>query len=101
MVSIDAASILPNDGATGTLVGRVWLPSEGGPAVVTVQQDGVFDVTASFATVSALAEEAAPATALRKAKGKRIGDLDSLARNTPPDSRDPGKPWLLAPVDLQ
>jgi len=101
MVSIDAASILPEDGTAGTLVGRVWIPAEGGPSVVVFREVGVFDVTADFPTVSALAEETNPVMALRQARGKRIGDLESFARNTPPDTRDLDRPWLLAPVDLQ
>lgn len=101
MISLNAASILPDDGTSGTLVGRAWLPSEQGPSVVAVREGGVYDVTADYPTISALAEEADPASSLRKAGGKRIGDLDELARNTPPDGRDPAKPWLLAPVDLQ
>src|SRR5262249_55344363 len=39
--------------------------------------------------------------ALRDTRGERIGDLDAIAANTPPDRRDRHKPWLLAPVDLQ
>ena len=31
----------------------------------------------------------------------RIGDLDAIAANTPPDRRDSARPWLLAPIDLQ
>jgi fumarylacetoacetate (FAA) hydrolase family protein len=27
--------------------------------------------------------------------------LNAIAANTPPDKRDPGQPWLLAPIDLQ
>ena len=77
MVSIDAASILPEDGTAGTLVGRVWIPAEGGPSVVVFREVGVFDVTADFPTVSALAEETNPVMALRQARGKRIGDLES------------------------
>jgi fumarylacetoacetate (FAA) hydrolase family protein len=101
MISLNAASILPDDGTAGTLVGRVWLPSAGGPSVVAVREGGVYDVTSRFPTVSALAEEADPAGALREVAGTRIGDLESIAGNTPPDTRDPAKPWLLAPVDLQ
>jgi fumarylacetoacetate (FAA) hydrolase family protein len=101
MISLNAASILPDDGTAGTLVGRIWLPSAGGPSVVAVREGGVYDVTSRFPTVSALAEEADPAGALREVAGTRIGDLESIAGNTPPDTRDPGKPWLLAPVDLQ
>jgi fumarylacetoacetate (FAA) hydrolase family protein len=101
MITLTAKDVLPDDGTTGTLVGRVWLPQAGGPAVVAVRSDGVFDVTAQFPTVSALCEEHDPAASLRAVKGERIGDLDHLLANTPPDRRDPQKPWLLAPLDLQ
>jgi fumarylacetoacetate (FAA) hydrolase family protein len=101
MISLSAASILPDDGTAGGLIGRVWLPSARGPSVVAVRADGVYDLTSRFPTVSALAEETDPAGAVRNVAGTRIGDLDSIAGNTPPDIRDTGKPWLLAPVDLQ
>jgi fumarylacetoacetate (FAA) hydrolase family protein len=101
MITLTAASVLPDDGTTGTLAGRVWLPQAEGPAVVAVRADGVFDVTASFPTISALCEADDPAQALRAAKGERIGDLERILANTPPDRRNPSEPWLLAPVDLQ
>jgi fumarylacetoacetate (FAA) hydrolase family protein len=101
MKSLNAASVLPEDGTAGTLVGRVWLPSASGPAVVAVRGDGVFDVTSSFPTVSSLAEEAEPAGALGKVAGTRIGSLDDIVANAPPDRRDSSKPWLLSPLDLQ
>ena len=101
MIELTAKDLLPDDGTSGTLVGRAWLPRLNGPTVVAVRDGGVFDVTASFPTVSALCEEQDPAAVLRGAKGERIGDLDSLAANTPPDRRDREKPWLLAPLDLQ
>ena len=101
MLTLTAKSLLPDDGTGGTLVGRAWLLRLNGPAVIAVRGDGVFDVTANFPTVSALCEEENPAAALRGIKGERIGDLESLAANTPPDRRDREKPWLLAPLDLQ
>src|ERR1700743_255342 len=101
MITLTAKDVLPEDGTRGTLVGRVFLPEAGGPAVVAIRDDGVFDVSAQFSTVSALCEPDDPARALRAAKGERIGDLASILANTPPDVRDPKKPWLLAPVDLQ
>jgi fumarylacetoacetate (FAA) hydrolase family protein len=100
-MTVTAKDLLPEDGTSGTLVGRAWLPQVNGPAVVAVRSDGVFDVTARFPTISALCEEDDPAEALRGAKGERIGDLDTIAANTEPDHRDRQKPWLLAPVDLQ
>ncbi|MBW8857949.1 MAG: fumarylacetoacetate hydrolase, partial [Bradyrhizobium sp.] len=81
--------------------GKGWLPQANGPAVVAVRGDGVFDVTATFPTVSTLCEEDDPAKALATTKGERIGDIEAIVRNTPPDQRDPKKPWLLAPADLQ
>jgi fumarylacetoacetate (FAA) hydrolase family protein len=101
MITLTAKDMLPADGARGALAGRVWLPQAQGPAVVAVRSDGVFDVSARFSTVSALCEEGDPASTLQSAKGERIGDLDAILANTPPDRRDPKKPWLLAPVDLQ
>ncbi|MDB5606832.1 MAG: putative 2keto3deoxyxylonate dehydratase [Bradyrhizobium sp.] len=101
MISLNAAAILPDDGEAGALVGRVWLPAASGPSVVAIRDNGVFDITWRYPTVSALAEHANPTTALRGAEGIRIGDLDAIAANTPPDRRDPTQPWLLAPIDLQ
>src|ERR1700759_3061744 len=101
MITLTAKDMLPDDGTRGALVGRVWLPQAQGPAVVAIRGDGVFDVSARFSTVSALCEENDPASALQSMKGERIGDLESILANTPPDKRDRTKPWLLAPVDLQ
>jgi fumarylacetoacetate (FAA) hydrolase family protein len=101
MKSLNAASILPDDGTNGTLVGRVWLPEAKGPAVVAVRADGVYDVTSNFPTVSGLAELPNPASVLSEAAGPRIGSLDEIATNAAPDRRDSSKPWLLAPLDLQ
>jgi fumarylacetoacetate (FAA) hydrolase family protein len=101
MITLSSKDVLPEDGTRGTLVGRIFLPDVGGPAVVAIRDGGVFDVSTRFPTVSALAEENDPAAVLRATKGERVGDLDGLVANTPPDRRDPNKPWLLAPVDLQ
>ncbi|MFB2555715.1 fumarylacetoacetate hydrolase family protein [Herbiconiux liangxiaofengii] len=96
-----AAQALPADGCAGTLVGRVWNPAADGPSPVLVRDDGVFDLSASFATVSALADQADPARAARDAAGDRLGSFEEVYANTPPATRDRSAPWLLAPVDLQ
>ncbi len=96
-----ARTTLPEDGTDGALAGRVWRPDVGGPSVVAVRADGVHDVTAAFPTVRDLCETADPAAALRGAAGEHLGDLDALLANTPVERRDPARPWLLAPVDLQ
>jgi fumarylacetoacetate (FAA) hydrolase family protein len=101
MMVLNAAALLPEDGETGALAGRVWLPAASGPSVVAVRSDGVHDITAQHPTLSALAAQPNPAAALRSAKGIPVGTLDAIAANTPPDRRDPDRPWLLAPIDLQ
>jgi fumarylacetoacetate (FAA) hydrolase family protein len=38
---------------------------------------------------------------LQATSGERIGALEDILANTPPDARDTSKPWLLSPIDLQ
>jgi fumarylacetoacetate (FAA) hydrolase family protein len=95
------APALPDDGFAGTLAGRVWRPDQGGPAIVAIRADGVFDITSTAPTMRDLCELEDPAGAVRAAKGERIGDWDALLANTPSDIRDATRPWLLAPIDLQ
>src|SRR5271169_6684920 len=92
---------LPHDLYRGALAGRIWLPQIQGPSIVAVRQEGVVDVTASFPTMRDLCEETDPAAALRSARGETIASLEDVLANTPSDARDPAKPWLLAPTDLQ
>src|SRR5690349_5554343 len=100
-ITTDAAFILPDDFADAALMGRIWRPDLAGPSVVAIRQDGVFDITEDFPTANQLAAAADPARALRAARGERVGTLQDLLNNTPPDTRDPTRPWLLAPIDLQ
>ncbi|GAA1963618.1 fumarylacetoacetate hydrolase family protein [Agromyces allii] len=104
-----ARDLLPADADHATLVGRVWLPAGGepafaGPAVVALRGDDVLDVSTAFPTVRALTETPDPAAAVGAALdaglGVRIAGLDELVANTPPETRDPSKPWLLSPIDL-
>ncbi|MGA2126066.1 MAG: fumarylacetoacetate hydrolase family protein [Xanthobacteraceae bacterium] len=99
--ALDPAATLPADGAAGTLVGRVWRPDVDGPSVVVVRADGVFDLSREVATMRDLCEAAQPAATVAAAAGERIGALAELLANTPEHRRDPARPWLLAPIDLQ
>jgi fumarylacetoacetate (FAA) hydrolase family protein len=97
---IDPQSTLPTDATAGTLVGRVWRPGTG-PSVVTVRQDGVFDISRAFSTMRDLCEADDPAAAVAGAAAERVGDLGGILANSDEARRDAGRPWLLAPVDLQ
>jgi fumarylacetoacetate (FAA) hydrolase family protein len=92
---------MPEDAADACLAGRIWRPDVGGPSVVAVRDGVVVDVSARFPTMRDLCETPDPAAALRGASGDPIGPIDGILGNTPIDTRDRGRPWLLAPVDLQ
>src|SRR3954470_20497996 len=100
-MNLDPASTLPTDATAGTLVGRVWRPELGGPSVVAIRADGVFDLSRSLPTMRDLCESSDPAAAAAGAHADRIGGVEAILANTAEDKRDPNKPWLLAPVDLQ
>lgn len=100
-LSLTPANTLPADAERAALAGRVWRSDLGGPSIVTLRGEELVDVTASFATMRDLCETADPAAALRAASGDSVGRLADILANTPVDSRDAGKAWLLAPVDLQ
>jgi fumarylacetoacetate (FAA) hydrolase family protein len=92
---------LPDDAAQAALAGRVWRPDVGGPSVVAVRDGMAFDISRRFPTLRDLCEAGDPAAALRQASGEPVGRIDALLANTPTETRDPGRPWLLAPLDLQ
>ena len=92
---------LPDDAARATLAGRIWRPDVGGPSVVVVRDGNLLDISKSFPTMRDLCEAADPAAALRGADGEVIGTADAVLANTPAESRDADRPWLLAPLDLQ
>jgi fumarylacetoacetate (FAA) hydrolase family protein len=100
-LQLRSSRTLPHDLYRGALAGRIWLPQIQGPSIVAVRQEGVVDVTATFATMRDLCEEADPAAALRSARGEILASLEDVLANTPSDAREPAKPWLLAPTDLQ
>ncbi len=100
-LALGESATLPDDGFVGALAARVWRPDVGGPSVVAVRADGVFDVSAAYPTMRDLCEDPSPAEALRGAKGPRIAMLADILAHTPRDAQAPGRPRILAPVDLQ
>jgi len=100
-LDVSADHTLPGDWRGAALAGRVWRPDLGGPSVVAVQAEGVFDISGTFPTMRDLCEAQSPAEALRQAKGELLGELAAILANTPKERREPSRPWLLAPIDLQ
>ena len=87
--------------AQGLFVGRVWNPAVGGPCIVRRKGHALIDITDAFPTMRDLCEAENPAAAVNAVTGPILGSLDTIMANTPPETRDDSKPWLLPPVDLQ
>ncbi|GIG90577.1 fumarylacetoacetate hydrolase family protein [Plantactinospora endophytica] len=96
-----AADALPDDAEESVLIGRIWDPLLGGPSPVVVRGGEVFDVSTDFPTVRDICELPEPAAVVAGLAGRWVGTLAEVLANTGVASRDPGRPWLLAPVDLQ
>ncbi len=100
--TLSARDCVPRDAAEALLIGRAWVPAEGGPCVIGVRGDDAVDLTRSYSTVSQLLNATKPAdvrAALRSARP--LGALDAIVANSLEGRRDPSRPWLLAPCDLQ
>ncbi|CAN7657670.1 fumarylacetoacetate hydrolase family protein [Mesorhizobium sp. LjRoot246] len=93
-------TVLPDD--DGVFLGRARSSAAPHPLVVTVRDGTVFDITSRAApTVRDICEMPDPAGHVLSAKGRPIGSLDDIAANSFETRRDPAKPYLLSPVDLQ
>jgi len=95
---------LPRDADRATLIGRLWLPDVG-PVVVAVHQGQLHDLSRVAPTASQLLELEVPVAHVRKAvqdgSASPVAALDAVLANSDETLRDPSKPWLLAPCDLQ
>ncbi|WP_375174642.1 fumarylacetoacetate hydrolase family protein [Pseudooceanicola sp.] len=86
------------DAPEGLWLGRCWRPDVQGPAVVTLRDGQLIDITAAAApTVSHVLDLDDPASHVRAAPGQALGSLEEIAANTP----QADTLHLLAPCDLQ
>ncbi len=88
--------------AEGTFLGRAFAEGWAHPAVVTLRDGAVVDITSKAAPTSRdVCEMTNPAAYVKTAKGRVVGTLADIAENSFSVSRDPSKPYLLSPIDLQ
>ena len=104
-LNLSTSNSLPRDAERATLVGRLWQPGVG-PVLVAVHEGGLHDLSKLAPTMSDLLEgKKPPAEAVRAAlqdgQAPRIAALDAVLANSDETARDAGRPWLLAPCDLQ
>ena len=102
-MSLDASVkfALPDDAERALLVGRVWRGTWTARPLSSFAAGEVFDISKTAPTVRDLLEANDPAGSVRDAGGESLGPLDEILAASPRESRKPGVPWLLAPIDLQ
>jgi fumarylacetoacetate (FAA) hydrolase family protein len=95
-------NVLPRDAERALLLGRVWLPHVG-PTVIAIRGGEAIDVSRAYPLSALLLNEPEPATALRGAlaQGQSLGPILPIIGNSWEEGRDPSRPFLLAPIDLQ
>jgi fumarylacetoacetate (FAA) hydrolase family protein len=91
----------PEDEERAALLGRVWNPAVEGPCTVALRGDELVDITAEAPTIRDICERPDCLDLMRNARGQTLGTLQDVLGNTPRANRNPEKPWLLAPIDLQ
>ncbi len=98
--------VLPADADQATLVGRAWVPGRNaGPSPVLVADAKAWDLSRVVPTVSELLNLQDPVKvaldAVKSGWAKPVGAIADLIANSHADRRDPAKPYLLTPCDLQ
>ena len=91
--------LLPSENQDALLIGRIWDPESGGPRVVTVRGEEVYDLTPAVPTVAELMENDNSAETVLQVRGTPRWNLVELADAAL--AQDRHRPHLLAPVDLQ
>lgn len=101
--ALPVADCLPADADRALLIGRAWKPGVvGGPCVVAVRGADLVDLTPLYATTSTLLDGLdVGQLRLRITGASVLAPLAATIANSDEARRDPGKPWLLAPTDLQ
>ncbi|CEP34514.1 MULTISPECIES: fumarylacetoacetate hydrolase family protein [Halomonadaceae] len=100
MNPLSLTDAVPNDLDNALLVGRVWLDSpHAGPALVTVHDSQVIDITELGPTMADLLERDDLLEVVKRAEGKPLGSLETLLANS--QSSPAQAPYLLAPCDVQ
>jgi fumarylacetoacetate (FAA) hydrolase family protein len=101
-VNLTPQTVLPEDAAQATLIGRAQIPGNpAGPSPVLVDLEYVYDLSGVAATCSELLSRADVSEAVRGASRKQIGKLADVLANSDATERNSQRPYFLAPCDLQ
>ncbi len=103
---IDYQAYLPQDGFSGTLIGRAWVPESltgqvAGPSPVLVAETGVFDLSSIAPTCAELLSCGFSHDRGDRDKLNRLGSFEEIIENTLSTERYSARPHFLSPIDLQ
>ena len=101
---LTSRNTLPEDCLAGTLIGRAWMPgSKPGPCVVTMTNDGVYNISRRQPTVSDLLNQDNPADIAEHGiiRNVNLGAVEEVLNNTGLAGKTRIDPYFLAPIDLQ
>jgi fumarylacetoacetate (FAA) hydrolase family protein len=98
--------ILPKDNKHSTLVGRIWQPNEvpslAGPAIVTIADGQVYDLTTYVSTCAQLMATPDRLKIIANAQQQEpLCSLESVLSNSTAENRAPGLAYFISPIDLQ
>ena len=86
----------------GTFIGRAFAGGWPHPALVTIRDGAVLDITSRQGpTCRDVCEMDDPAAYVAAAPGRSVGSLAEILQNSMAGGQNPAKPHLLSPVDLQ
>lgn len=92
----------PEDAQGALMLGRVWQGGAvGGPCVVMIEDQNVYDITSSFPLMSELLNQPDLQNSLAQAQKELIGEVFPILENSDAATRNPEAPYFLAPCDLQ
>jgi fumarylacetoacetate (FAA) hydrolase family protein len=94
-----ADRMLPLDADSAMLVGRVWDPETGGPRVVSIRGQEVFDHTPVVRTIADLMDREDAAELIESTRISPRWNLSELVEASL--ARDQRRAHLLSPIDLQ
>lgn len=103
---MDYRSYLPQDGFSGTLIGRVWVPSAvsgkvAGPSPVLLTGEGVFDLSRIAPTCAELLSNQFSRAGCDTRTLARLASYATIMANTLAAPRNHDVPHFLSPIDLQ
>ncbi len=107
MIDNNYQAFLPEDGFTGSLIGRAWVPAlsdkPAGPSPVLISADGIFDLSSIAPTCAELMNNNFSTKSVDISSLAHLGSYDDVMANTlaARAQRNNDVAYFLSPIDVQ